>query len=134
MMGGFLPTVAWSASTACATWSACAPSAAFAESGPVTLVVVGLAGVAAVSLVGSLVLRALRRRRSQPTGTIGEARAAASEELLDGRADRRRRARLSDDPILAALGVDDEMAARRARRRARQAEDDPAGSETASRG
>jgi hypothetical protein len=121
MLGGLLPTVAWSA------------PAAFVESVPVTLVVVlGLAGVAAVSIVGSVLLRA-RRRRSQPTSTIGEAGAAASEDLLDGRADRRRRARLSDDPILAALGVDDEMAARRARRRARQAEDDPAGSETTDR-
>lgn len=89
----------------------------------VTLVlVVGLAGVAAVAILGSLVLLAgaRRRRRGEEDRAAAEpARSPAVDvaaRVVERRALRHARTHVGDDPITAALGVDDEMAARRARR------------------
>ena len=87
------------------------------------VLLIGLAGVASVAIVGTLLLIA-GRRREPARATV---RPAA---LRGGLAPTRRvaptgRARPSHDPIVAALGVDEEMAARRAIRRAtRKVRDD----------
>jgi hypothetical protein len=73
-----------------------------------TLLLVGLAGVASVAIVGTLLLFAGRRRQPERAETIPPPNLAHRRPMSP-----------ADDPIVAALGVDDEMAARRAIRRAR---------------
>jgi hypothetical protein len=79
-----------------------------------TLLLVGLGGVAAVALIGTGFLLA-RRQRAKPPPPSAMAEAAAA---LQRRTVRRSKVRLPDDPIVAALGIDDERR-HRPRRRAR---------------
>lgn len=79
------------------------------------ILLAGLAGVASVAAVGTLLLLASRRRGPRPAA--GALWSEAGDALVR-RAARTGRAHSVDDPILAALGVDDEMAARRAIRHA----------------
>ena len=82
-----------------------------------TLILVGLAGVASVAIVGTLLLLAGRRR--DPEEATATPTAHVETATAPPRIARRTQVRPADDPIVAALGVDDEMAARRAIRRAR---------------
>jgi hypothetical protein len=85
-----------------------------AEDDPLrTVVLVGLAGVAAVALAGTMLLVIGRRRSAEGDGP--DAAAAATEALLERRTVARAHVRLDDDPIVAALGSD-EVVVRRARR------------------
>ena len=81
------------------------------------VVLLGLAGVAGMAILGTGWLMAWRRRG----GSADEAgaRAAATEAVLERRTLRQARVRLEEDPIVAALGIDDQPT-RRARRSARQ--------------
>ena len=83
-----------------------------------TLLLIGLAGVAAVALIGTGLLRSRRDRVKEPAPTAMAQAAAA----LERRSVRRSKVRLPDDPIVAALGIgpDDR---RRTRRRARPVPD-----------
>jgi hypothetical protein len=82
-----------------------------------TVLLLGLAGVAGVTILGTGWLMAWRRRggNAEEAGT----RAAATEAVLTRRTLRRARVRLEEDPIVAAMGIDDQPA-RRARRSARE--------------
>ncbi len=60
---------------------------------------IGLAVVAAVALVGGLILRAARRRSDEPT------RRSDAREIVDHRASARVRVRMPEDPIVAAMGL-----------------------------
>jgi hypothetical protein len=83
------------------------------------LLLVGLAGVASIAIIGTLLLVAARRR--EPARATS---ASIPDATVTRRVGRSSRSHAAEDPIVAALGVDDEMAARRAIRRARrQAED-----------
>ena len=86
------------------------------------LLLMGLAGVASIAIIGTLLLVAARRREPERATAI-PARPAADTAAMR-RMPRSSRAHAADDPIVAALGVDDEMAARRAIRRARRQADD----------
>ena len=84
------------------------------------VLLIGLAGVASVAILGTLLLLAGRRREPDPVpATSGRATGAPSAvaETAMRRLARTSRGRAAGDPIVAALGVDDEMAARRAIRR-----------------
>jgi hypothetical protein len=87
------------------------------------VLLIGLAGVASVAIIGTLLLIA-SRRREPARATVRPAASTAGDPPMR-RVALTGRARPSDDPIVAALGVDEEMAARRAiRRAARQLRDD----------
>jgi hypothetical protein len=93
-----------------------------------TLLLIGLAGVASVAVIGTLLLMAGRRR--EPQRATAAASAPVGAAAVRPRIARRASTSPADDPIVAALGVDDEMAARRAIRRARAtrvSDDPPAG-------
>ena len=91
------------------------------------VLLIGLTGVAAVALGGTAFLLATRRREQRadgPSTSMAGARGAteATDELgvsdmADRQALRRARLQMTDDPIMAALGIDDDIAGRRARRR-----------------
>jgi hypothetical protein len=80
------------------------------------VVFVGLAGVASVAIIGTLLLVAGRRR--QPARATASPAPPVADDALARRRMRGGRVGPGEDPIVAALGVDDEMAARRAIRRA----------------
>lgn len=85
---------------------------------------IGLAGVAAVAIIGTVWLLSGRRRSpEEPAADTAAAPAdAATDDIpTEQRVPRRAPPRLADDPIVAALGIDDQMAARRAIRRAERA-------------
>jgi hypothetical protein len=86
------------------------------------LLLIGLAGVASTAIIGTLLLVAGRRR--EPRGAAAVASPSAADDAMMRRVARSGRAQTADDPIIAALGVDDEMAARRAIRRAERRIDD----------
>lgn len=93
------------------------------------VLLIGLAGVASVAIVGTLLLLAGRRREparapatsARATGARATGAPSAVAETAMRRLARTSRDRAGGDPIVAALGVDDEMAARRAIRRSLQA-------------
>ncbi len=91
-----------------------AASASSADDFLMSLLLVGLGGVAAVALIGTGILLA-RRERVKPPPPSAMAQAAAA---LERRAVRRSKVRLPDDPIVAALGIDGDDR-RRPRRRTR---------------
>ena len=91
-----------------------AGNASSADDFLMTLLLIGLAGVAAVALIGTGFLLA-RRERVKPPPPSAMAQAAAA---LERRTVRRSKVPLADDPIVAALGIGDEDG-RRPRRRAR---------------
>jgi len=80
------------------------------------VLLVGLSGVAAVALIGGVVLSIGRRRSDDDETSAAEAQARETEALLERRTLRQAKVRLTDDPIVAAMGVDDQVAARRRRR------------------
>lgn len=98
-------------------------AAVFVDDGLLTAVlVIGLSGVAAVGVIGTAQLVLARRRASEekaPDQATDGADADASA-LLQRRTLRHAHMRFTDDPIVAAMGVDDQVAARRQRRRASQ--------------
>ena len=97
-----------------------AAGASSADDFLVTLLLVGLAGVVAVALIGTGVLVAKRERvKEPPPSAMAQASAA-----LERRSVRRSKLRLSDDPIVAALGIDEDG---RRLRRARPPRDDDRG-------
>lgn len=82
------------------------------------VLMVGLSGVAAVAIIGTALLVIGRRRSEEPEAASapdGSAEAADTETLLQRRIVRRSKIRLADDPIVAAMGVDDQVDARRRR-------------------
>lgn len=80
------------------------------------LLLFGLVGVASLAIVGTLLFVAGRRREPEEATAVGSS--SAADDALLRRVARAGRAQAADDPIVAALGVNDEMAARRAIRRA----------------
>lgn len=86
------------------------------------VLIIGLSGVAAVAISGTVLLVVARRRRSEPEAAgapDGPSASADTESLLQRRIVRRAKIRLVDDPIVAAMGVDDQVDARRRRQAAR---------------
>lgn len=81
------------------------------------VLIVGLSGVAAVAIVGTALLAFGRRRRGEPepANASKQPTGADTESLLERRIVRRSKIRLADDPIVAAMGVDDHVDARRRR-------------------
>ena len=77
----------------------------------ISVLLFGLAGVAAVALIGTGLLLARRDRDKEPRPTA----MAEAAEALERRTVRRSKVRVGNDPIVAALGIDD---ATRERRRA----------------
>lgn len=86
------------------------------------LLLLGLVGVASVAVAGTLLFVAGRRR--EPEGATAVGSSSAADDALLRRVARSGRAQTTEDPIVAALGVSDEMAARRAIRRAGRRIDD----------
>jgi len=86
------------------------------------VLLVGLAGVAAIALIGSALLLAGRRRRPSEEPAVTQDATAA---VLEQRTLRRGRVRLQDDPIVAALGVGRDARPRRPRRRTLQVNEGP---------
>ena len=82
----------------------------------VAVLIIGLAAVAAVALIGTGFLLAKRERVKDPPPSAMVQAAAA----LERRSVRRSKVRLSDDPIVAALGIHD---VHRPRSRVRQVRD-----------
>jgi hypothetical protein len=89
------------------------------------VLLIGLAGVAAVAIGGTALLLATRRREQRAEGPpvpMAEVRVGTDApgvgEVPDRQALRRARLRMADDPIMTALGIDEDIAGRRARRRA----------------
>ena len=86
------------------------------------VLVIGLSGVAAVAIIGTALLVVGRRRSEEPepaSASDGTPEAADTEALLQRRIVRRAKVRLADDPIVTAMGVDDQVDARRRRDAAR---------------
>jgi hypothetical protein len=79
----------------------------------VTVLLLGLAGVAAVALIGTGLLFARRDRDKEPRPTA----MAQAAEALERRSVRRSKVRVGNDPIVAALGIHDQ--GRELQRRAR---------------
>jgi hypothetical protein len=90
------------------------------------VLLIGLSGVAAVALIGTALLIVGRRRAANEGSPPAAGELADTETLLERRTLRRAKVRLMDDPITTALGVDDQVAARRQRRLARETAAGPA--------
>lgn len=94
------------------------------------VLLVGMSGVAAVALIGVAMMLAGRRRRHEdetpiPTVSVGarvtRSSSVAPETVMERRMLRQARVRMTDDPIVAALGIgNDDDDRRRARRKAGQ--------------
>jgi hypothetical protein len=81
-----------------------------ASDGPLSVLMIGLGGVAAVAIIGSAFLLATRRRASRATSRAAgdgtpTAASDATDAALERRTLRRARMRLDDDPIVAAMGL-----------------------------
>jgi hypothetical protein len=90
------------------------------------VLMVGLSGVAAVAIIGTARVVIGRRRSDDPEAASaldGTAEAADTETLLQRRIVRRAKIRLADDPIVVAMGVDDQVDARRRRDATRRGRD-----------
>ena len=90
-----------------------------------TELLIGLAGVAIVAVIGVAVVILGRRRSRQEELTIAVGERGDTEALLDRRTVRRSKVRLTDDPIVAAMGVEEQVAARRQRTRTATATAEP---------
>jgi len=102
------------------------PAEAFVEDWTLTVVLLlGLSGVAAVAVIGTALLILGRRRSTEDDVPIVVPERTDTDAVLQRRTVRRARVRLEDDPIVTAMGVDDQMAARRQRRRASQGTSGP---------
>lgn len=102
------------------------PTAIFVEDGLLNAVLlIGLSGVAAVAVIGTALLLVRRRDSREGEVPIPVSDRTATEALLERRTLRQAKVRLPDDPIVAALGIDDQVAARRQRRHARQVSGGP---------
>jgi hypothetical protein len=97
------------------------------ELAPGLLLMVGLSGIAAVAVIGAALLVIRRRRSEEPEAPSAADRSAKAdtEALLQRRIVRRAKIRLADDPIVAAMGVDDQVDARRRRVATRPRAGDP---------
>ena len=84
-----------------------------------TELLIALAGVAIVAVIGAAVVILGRRRTRQEDLSIAVGERGDTEALLDRRTVRRSKVRLTDDPIMAAMGVEEHVAARRERARSR---------------
>jgi hypothetical protein len=98
------------------------PPSAFVENNLLNAVLlIGLSGVAAVAVIGTALLILGGRRApttdEAPPGPTGR---TDTEALLERRTLRQARTRLPVDPIVSTMGVSDQVAARRLRRRADQ--------------
>ena len=101
------------------------PAVDVVEDWPLTMVLlVGLSGMAVLAVIGTALLILGRRRPAEERVPIA-APERRTDALLERRTLRRARVRLGDDPIVAAMGVDDQVEARRQRRRATQATSGP---------
>jgi hypothetical protein len=79
------------------------------------VLLLGLSGVATVAIIGSTLLLGGGRRSEddEVATTVGEL--GETDTLLERRTVRQAKVRLVDDPIVTAMGVDDQVAARRRR-------------------
>lgn len=92
------------------------------DDGWTPVVVVGVTGVGVMAAAGTGLLVASRRRRAGGSGSTDSAATAPDpddrvEQLLRRRSLRRARAQLTEDPIVAALGLGDPSDDERRRRR-----------------
>ena len=79
------------------------------------VLLLGLCGVATVAIIGTTLLLVGRRRTEDEEMAATVAELGDTESLLERRTVRRAKVRLADDPIVTAMGVDDQVAARRRR-------------------
>lgn len=82
-----------------------------------TPIVVGLVGLAAIGLIGARLSLLGRRRRTRDDARAATAVAADTSAALERRTLRRARVRLSEDPVISALGIPAEREQRPRRRR-----------------
>ena len=75
----------------------------------------GLSGVATVAIIGTTLLLVGRRRTEDDEVPASVPELDDTATLLERRTVRKAKVRLSDDPIVTAMGVDDQVAARRRR-------------------
>jgi hypothetical protein len=68
-----------------------------------------------VAIIGTTLLLVGRRRTEDEEMAATVAELGDTESLLERRTVRRAKVRLADDPIVTAMGVDDQVAARRRR-------------------
>ena len=98
-----------------------APEAGVVDDGLLGIVLlVGLSGVATVAIIGTTLLLVGRRRSGGEEARATVAELGDTDALLERRTVRQAKVRLADDPIVTAMGVDDQVAARRRRRAAGQ--------------
>jgi hypothetical protein len=79
------------------------------------VLLVGLSGVATVAIIGSTLLLVGRRRAEDEEVAAAVAELGDTDSLLERRTVRQAKVRLADDPIVTAMGIDDQVAARRRR-------------------
>ena len=79
------------------------------------VLLVGLCGVATVAIIGTTLLHVGRRRSGGEEAPATVAEIGDTDALLERRTVRRAKTRLAEDPIVTAMGVDDQVAARRRR-------------------
>lgn len=94
------------------------------------VLILGLAGVAAIAIIGTALLAIGRRGGKGPGSTRAADRMVETldtDSLLQRRLIRRAKVRLEDDPIVTAMGVDDHVEARRRRGTAGPPAVDPRG-------
>lgn len=80
-----------------------------------TILVAVLSGVAAVALLGTAVLMAARRRseRDEPAAATSTASDPTVDAIVERRTLRRARVRMTDDPIIASMGLGSDRSPRR---------------------
>jgi hypothetical protein len=77
------------------------------------VLLIGLSGVAAVTVMGTALALAGRRRSDAQEPAAAAADDAATAAILARRTVRQGKVRLTDDPIVAAMGLDDKVGVRR---------------------
>jgi hypothetical protein len=94
------------------------PAAIGEDEGVASLLLIGLSGVALLASIGTALLLLGRRRAATTEGDASAPSTTDTDALLERRALRQAKVRLTEDPIVAAMGIDDEVAVRRRRRHA----------------
>ena len=111
-----MPSAAPGAMPAAERASADEPEAAVVDDAMLDIVLlVGLSGVATVAIMGTTLLLFARHRSDEEEVPATAAEIGDTDALLERRTVRRAKTRLADDPIVTAMGVDDQVAARRRR-------------------